>query len=266
MENMDINIEEVVEKITVEVRKCGDIILNARRSDNMVDAKEGHANFVTTYDKRVQDELERRLVRIIPGAAFAGEEGDNFIIPKEGYTFVVDPIDGTTNFIYDYHMSCISVGLVKDGKQCAGVVYNPYLDEMYTAIKGKGAYLNGRRLSVSSTPFERSLALFGTAPYNEELREKSFKIAYALFEKSADVRRSGSAAIDLCAVAAGRANIFVELILSPWDFAAGALMVTEAGGVVSDANGKELILDKKNSMVARGKNMEEIAEQIFKIQ
>lgn len=260
---MEANI--LVEKITKEVRECGDIILNAERTKSMVDAKEGHANFVTTYDVKVQEELSKRLLGILPEAAFAGEEGDDFNIPMNGYTFVVDPIDGTTNFIWDLHTSCISVGLLKDGKQYIGVVYNPYMDEMFTAIKGAGACLNGRPISVFEGDVATSLTVFGTAPYYEELKKQSFEYAYAMLGKSADVRRGGSAAIDLCTVASGRASIYFELRLSPWDFAAGSLIVEEAGGIVTTATGDKMDITKKCSIIARGKGCEEVVKEIFGI-
>ena len=144
-----------------------------------------------------------------------------------------------------------------------GIVYNPYLNETYTAIKSKGAFLNGERISVTKRPLKDSLSIFGTSPYNVEYAEKSFELAYRMFKKSADVRRGGSAAIDLCAVAAGRANIFFEMILSPWDFAAGSLIVEEAGGVVTTMDNEPLDIRKKCSAVARSSGMEEIVSELF---
>lgn len=162
----------------------------------------------------------------------------------------MDPIDGTTNFIKDYHVSAISAGLAKDGEKYIGVVYNPYLDEMFTAERGKGAFLNGRPIHVSRNPLSEGIVLFGTAPYYEELSKKSFQMAYAYFKKALDVRRSGSAAIDLCSIAAGRAELYFELRLSPWDFAAGALIVEEAGGVVTTVEGGAVTLGQKCSVLA----------------
>ena len=164
----------------------------------------------------------------MPDAHFIGEEGSSQMFSPVGAFFIVDPIDGTTNFIRDYHVSCISVGLVVDGAAELGVVYNPYLDEMVTAQRGCGAFCHGNRPHVSSEP-----------------------LAHADFQRAVDVRRSGSAALDLCAVAAGRADLFFELSLSPWDYAAGALIVKESGGLVSDINDRELAYDRQCSVVAR---------------
>lgn len=239
-----------LEQIEKLMRECGALLKGATRTPDMVTAKEGHANFVTTYDKMVQEKIREGLLKILPEAAFVGEEEDCHAGIHEGYAFVVDPIDGTTNFIRDYKQSCISVGLLNDGKQVLGAVYNPYYDEMFTAIKGEGAYLNGERIRVSSFPVSQGIVIFGTAPYYPELNKRSFEMAYDYFQKSLDIRRSGSAAIDLCSIAAGRAEVFFELRLSPWDYAAGSLIVREAGGTVTTVEGDEICFDRPCSILA----------------
>ncbi len=237
------------------VRECGQLVKSADRRHLQVDAKAGRANFVTEYDRKVQERLRTGLLALIPNAHFIGEEDSSQTFSRNGAFFIVDPIDGTTNFIRDYHTSSVSVALVVDGVAELGIVYNPYLDEMFTAKRGFGAVCNGNPLHVSSEPLENSLVIFGTSPYSEELSEKSFRLAYAYFRQAVDVRRSGSAALDLCAVAAGRADLFFELSLSPWDYAAGALIVEEAGGIVSDADGGNLLYDRPCSVVARNKTV-----------
>jgi len=216
----------------------------------MIEEKSGHANFVTAYDKKVQQELNRALLSILPEAVFVGEEEDMHASVEKGYAFVVDPIDGTTNFIKDYKTSCISVGLLKNGSQLLGVVYNPYLDEMFTAVKGEGAFLNGKRIHTTKLPLNEGIVVFGTSPYYEELSKKSFELAYSLFQRALDVRRTGSAAIDLCNIAAGRAELFFELKLSPWDYAAGSLIVREAGGCVTTIEGNAIRFDEPCSILA----------------
>ena len=242
--------EQLLENIIHAVRACGTIILNADRTKSGIDEKAGHANFVTAYDKKVQSELQKRLLEILPEAVFVGEEEDVHASVKDGYAFIVDPIDGTTNFIKDYHASAISVGLIKDAKRYMGVVYNPYLDEVYTAVKGKGAFLNGSPIQVSSQPLENGIVIFGTATYYEEYAKATFDMAYDYYCKALDVRRSGSAALDLCNVAAGRAELFFELRLCPWDYAAGSLIVEEAGGVVTTIDGGELPLNEGCGVLA----------------
>ena len=234
------------------VRACGRYVAEADRTQLQVDTKHGRANFVTAYDKAVQARLEAGLREILPEAAFIGEEGSAAKFSATGKFFIVDPIDGTMNFIKDYHLSAISVALVVDGRAELGVVYNPYTDELFTARRGHGAQCNGRPLRVSSAPLAEGIVLFGTAPYNPELCERSFKLAYACCRTALDVRRSGSAALDLCAVAAGRAELFFELFLSPWDYAAGGLIVAEAGGAVSTVEGLPVAYDRPCSVLARG--------------
>lgn len=241
------DLQKEIEKL---MRECGDIMLGAVRDPSMISAKEGHANFVTTYDKTIQEKLREGLCGLVPGAVFVGEEDDIHPGINEGFSFVVDPIDGTTNFIRDYKQSCISVALLKDGEPVLGLVYNPYLDEMFSARKGEGAFLNGEPIRVSGLPVEQGIVLFGTSPYYRELNQRSFDLAYDYFRKALDIRRSGSSALDLCSIAAGRAEVFFELRLSPWDYAAGSLIVTEAGGRVTTAELEPLRYDRPCSVLA----------------
>lgn len=245
--------QRILEEIIKLAEDCGQIMLNADRNEIGVKDKAGKANFVTAYDCKIQKIVQENLSKILPKAEFLGEEDDCKIDDKAEYIFIVDPIDGTTNFIKDYHMSCISIGLVKNGKRFLGVVHNPYLQETFYAVAGEGAFLNGKPIHVSNEDMENSIVLFGSSPYNPELAKASFDKAYEFFTKCLDVRRSGSAALDLCAVAAGRAEIFFELILSPWDFAAGALIVEEAGGIVTSLEGNEMPCLEKSSIFASNK-------------
>ncbi len=243
----------MLEQIKHAVIEASRIMLTA--SDNEIDtlSKDGHANFVTEYDSRVQKELFERLAKILPEARFMGEEDDaSSSFTDKGYLFIVDPIDGTTNFIRQNHTSCISVGLLKDGVSVLGVVYNPYKKELFYAEKGKGAFRNGAPIHVSEKPLSNALLLFGTSPYYEELAKPSFDIAYHYFKKCLDLRRSGSAAIDLCDIACGRAELYFELKLSPWDYAAGSLIVKEAGGCVCGCGQTALQFEHPQSIIACG--------------
>ena len=239
-------------KIIALVRQCGEIIRNAKRDELAIRSKAGSANFVTGYDVYVQEQLKKGLAEIVPNARFIGEEGDRELFSAQGKFFIVDPIDGTTNFIKDYHMSCVSVAYVEDGQVCFAVIYNPYLDEMFWAKRGEGAFCNGTPIHVSDQPLSNGIVLFGTSPYNEELAKRSFELAYDYFCKALDVRRSGSAALDLCAIAAGRAELYFELLLSPWDYAAGSLLVEEAGGVITTVEGDPISFDHPCSILASG--------------
>ena len=247
------DIHTILNEIIVAAKECGQVMLQADRNNFGIKDKAGKANFVTAYDCKIQEMLQIKLAQILPEAEFLGEEEECRINRKAEYIFVVDPIDGTTNFIKDYHMSCVSIGLIRNGKRYLGVVHNPYLDETFSAISGEGAYMNGNAIHVSSDDLENGVVLFGSSPYNTELAKASFELAYEYFQKCLDIRRSGSAALDLCSIASGRAELYFELILSPWDFAAGALIVEEAGGIVTTVEGDTLSCLEKSSVLARNK-------------
>lgn len=233
------------------IKDCGAIIKNPDRTSIRIEEKDGPANFVTSYDVLVQNTLRDGLIELFPNAKFIGEEGEQEACAEAGEFFIVDPIDGTTNFIKDYHMSCISVAHVVDSEVDFAMIYNPYLDELFWAIRGEGAYCNEERIHVSNQRLSNGIVLFGSSPYDSDLARKSFDMAYEYFTKALDIRRSGSAALDLCAIAAGRAELYFELILSPWDYAAGMLIVEEAGGVVTTLDGEKPALHKRSSILAK---------------
>lgn len=242
----------MIDGIIAAVKDCGKIILNAKASLYDIEEKSGAANFVTKYDKEVQKNLQEKLLALLPEAHFVGEEEENHDSIDKGYAFIVDPIDGTTNFIKDLKYSAISVGLLKEGKPYIGVIYNPYLDELFYAAKGKGAFLNGRLIKASALPLAEGIVIFGTSPYYRKLSDLTFSYARRLFDLSLDLRRSGSAALDLCSIAAGRAEVFFEMQLSPWDFAAAAVIIEEAGGYISTLSKEPVCFRKPCSILAGG--------------
>ncbi len=246
-----IDLKNLINEICSLVKECGKVILNADRGKMAIDIKSGVADLVTEYDTKIQEQLAIGLKEILPEAKFIGEEGSKDELTDDGYAFIVDPIDGTTNFIKDYHTSAISVALLKGKDVVAGVVYNPYLDEMFYAIKGQGAFCNDKKISVSSQPLSNALVLFGSSPYDKKLFTKTIEILSEYFYKALDIRRSGSAALDLCSVACGRAELYFELQTSPWDFAAGKLLVEEAGGFVTTLDGAPLSFEGKTSILAK---------------
>ena len=208
-------------------REAGRIILSHGAFD--VEQKEGHANFVTTVDKGVQDYLSAALRKALPDSRFIGEEQENDAL-TDASTWIIDPVDGTTNLIHNYRQSAVSIALCEGGQPVLAAIYQPYTDEYFFAEKGRGATLNNTPIHVSATPYSRALVGFGTSPYNAALAQRSLDLALTFLTDCADIRRSGSAALDLAHVACGRLDVFFELSLSPWDYAAGALLVTEAGG------------------------------------
>lgn len=223
------------------IKKAGEIMLSAVGAKNFKQ-KQGDVNYVTEYDEKVQAFLISEIKKVYPNATFIAEEKDNDSSAfNSELCFIIDPIDGTTNFIRDYKTSSISIGVFSKGVGVFGAILNPYLDELYTAEKGKGAYLNGKKITVSDKDLNQTIFAFGSSPYyKQELGEKTFDTAKKLFFACADIRRSGSAALDFCHLACGRIDLFFECRLSPWDFSAGAIIVKEAGGIITDLHGKEL--------------------------
>lgn len=229
-------------------REAGRIILGF--GEFKVEEKEGHGNFVTTVDCAVQDYLAKALSDLLPGSAFIGEEQENDAL-TDTPTWIIDPVDGTCNLIHNYRQSAVSIALLENQQPVLAAVYQPYSDELFFAVKGGGATLNGETISVSSHPFERALVAFGTSPYHPALAERSMNLALAFLRNTADIRRSGSAALDLANVACGRQDVYFEITLKPWDFAAGALLVTEAGGqLMMPFDGGEVRFDSSRGVLA----------------
>lgn len=237
-----------IEKILIE---SGKIIINADYNNLSIEDKEGNSNIVTKYDKIVQEKLKHDLLNLVPNAKFIGEEEklkDDFEL--EGYTFIVDPIDGTTNFSRNIKMSSISVAILDKEEPILGICYNPYLEEMYTAEKNKGAYLNGKKIHVSNKKLNNGIVLCGCSPYYDDLRKKSLEIQNQFALIASDYRRMGSAVIELCNIACGRAEVYFELKLMPWDYAAASLILKEAGGKISTIEGVDIQYCKPTSILA----------------
>lgn len=228
----------MLQKIINIVRECGEIIKNAQIQH--VELKnQDRRNLLTEYDVKIQAILQKQLKKILPQASFFGEEGEHNY-HKDGYCFVCDPIDGTTNFVKGCKFSSISVALLKDGKPILGVIYNPYLDEMFCAEKGKGAKLNGTDIHTTNDSLADSLVTFGTGVNDLSEIDSVFEYAKKCFKASIDVRRCGSAAIELCNLACGRIGYFCEFKLSPWDYSAGVLIAEEAGAIVKSNDFKDI--------------------------
>jgi myo-inositol-1(or 4)-monophosphatase len=208
------------------------------------------SDFVTEVDLAAERLIAEVLEREVPGSRVVGEE----LTPdgaREGLTWIVDPLDGTTNFLHRFPMYAVSIAAVRDGEPLVGVVVHVPAGIRYHAVHGGGAWQDGRRIAVSAVR-EPRLALVGTGfPYSEleqlPLYQRQFA---AVVRGSGGLRRPGSAALDLCDVAAGRFDGFWELALQPWDVAAGALLVREAGGVVTDHAGGSDITTRRGSVVA----------------
>ena len=231
-------------------REAAALILHAHGI--LAEAKSGRRDVVTEYDRRVQALLMQRLGEAVPGARFFCEEQDEHDRLDAEQLFIIDPIDGTMNFVHGFHHSCVSVAYAERGEVLIGVIYNPYMDELFTAMKGSGAFLNGKPIRVTDEGLSGSVVCYGTAPYNPELTDRTFETAKKLYAASLDLRREGSAALDLCTVAAGRAGLYFEMKVSLWDYAAGDLIVREAGGVCCRIDGSPFPTDGSRTGIAAG--------------
>ena len=233
-------------KLEELVRSVGRQLLTCQ--DYGIEEKEGIGNYVTQMDTLLQEQLRAQLSQLLPEAGFQGEEDG--ACQTTGLRWIVDPIDGTTNFIRGLHYSCVSVALAEDNTPLMGVVYNPYTNQCYSAQRGEGAWCNGTALKVTDHSLARSLVSVGFTAYEREQTDQMFRLFRNLFDNCEDIRCFGSAALDLCAVAAGALDVFVELQLKPWDYAAAACIITEAGGNISDIMGNPLPFDKGSSVLA----------------
>ncbi len=230
------------------------------RSINIQYKSKNYLNLVTEVDRLCEKKVLSFLQKKFPSHNFWGEETGRVEGPSE-YTWLVDPLDGTTNYAHGYPFFCCSVALLKNMNPLVGAVYDPMLGECFTAEKGKGAFLNGKRLRVSRTPrVAQSLLATGFA---YAVRETHYNLdnfrKFVL--KAQGVRRDGSASLNLCYVAAGRFDGFWERGIQAWDMAAGVLMITEAGGKVTDISGKPFNLLGQNAIASNGK----IHREIFKL-
>jgi myo-inositol-1(or 4)-monophosphatase len=211
--------------------------------ENLQVSLKGPANFVTAADRRAEETLREELAQARPGYGFLGEEGGMHEGSDKSHRWIVDPLDGTMNFLHGIPHFAISIALEREGAIVAGIVYNPINDELFTAEKGKGAFLNDQRLRVAARRRLADAVVACALPHptrgdvalarNEHL---------AVQDKVAGLRRFGAAALDLAWVAAGRLDAYWERSLSPWDMAAGIALVREAGGFVTDLDGREDML------------------------
>ncbi len=204
----------------------------------------GPGNFVTAADHRSEETLFRELSRARPGYGFLMEERGRVDGPDKTHRWIVDPLDGTTNFLHGIPIFCIAIALEREGEIVCGLVYNPVLDELYTAERGQGAFLNNRRLRVAARKSLADCVVSVGIPHRGRGDHPRFvSECKALMEQVSGIRRTGAAAVDLAWVASGRLDGYVEHGLQPWDVAAGMLLVREAGGFVTEANGGQGMLE-----------------------
>lgn len=227
--------------------------------------KDAPSNIVTSADVAVQTFLERELCALLPGSAFFGEEGDA-ANASGSCLWIVDPIDGTTNFARGIHEYAVSVALLDGDAIVLGVVYNPALNRLYTAVKGEGAFCNGKPLRVSSAPFSRGILCTALSLYRKEYAQACMDIVSDVYAQCGDFRRFGTCALELCYLAEGVCDLYFEFRLFPWDFAAASLILTEAGGMISGLGGSPLPFDRTTPVIAANspENFEKLCSLVQK--
>lgn len=204
------------------VRQTKPLILQEMSHEKVTE--KGAADYVTNVDVAVQNYLKEVLEKDFPQIALIAEEKENLNLKPENSYWILDPIDGTTNLIRDYHLSAVSLGLYENGEITFGVVYNPFTEELFHGAKGCGAWRNGSPIHVSDQPgFKDAIISFGSSPYEKNRAKELFPVFYNIYMNCADFRRTGSAALDLCYVACGRQHGYLEQNLKPGTTAAAAL-------------------------------------------
>ncbi len=223
-------------------RRAGNLIHRAAENlDHLTVTKKSHADYVSEVDRAAERIIIEALLQAYPSHAILAEESG--AQGESEYLWIIDPLDGTTNFLHGFPQYAVSIALQHNGILTQAVIYDPTKNDLFTATRGRGAYLNDKRLRVSKRK-DMIDSLIGTGfPYTRfEHMDAYIAILQELMQKSSGLRRPGSAALDLAWTAAGRYDGFFETALKPWDIAAGCLLITEAGGMVSDLQGSDTFL------------------------
>ncbi len=244
-------------KAAIGAAKAAGKVLLKHYGTGLTKKMKGKLDFATQADLESQALIKRSLASAFPGYSFLGEEDKSHSADYGGYKWIVDPLDGTINYALGLPWFCVSIALAKDGEPVVGVLYQPLSRELFTATKGGGAFLNGKRISVSKKPLEE-LALGISISH---LRNNTLRVVKHLpFLQPAclRIRSIGSIAEEVCNVASGRFGAYYNLISTPWDFSAAKVVVEEAGGVASDIEGKHWRPDSPNILVANSRRSQKI--------
>ena len=244
-------------------RKAGrPLIRDFGELENLQVSMKGPADFVTSADKRTEGILIEELTKARPGYGFLGEEGGVIEGKDKTHRFIIDPIDGTTNFMHGIPQFATSIALEREGHLVSALVFNPVTDDLFTAEKGHGAFHNNKRLRVAARKeLGPSVIATGVPFMGKEGHARALAEMGAVMNVTAGIRRMGAASLDLAFVAAGRFDGFWEHGLQPWDIAAGILLVKEAGGVITDLNGGEQMMTNGQVLCAN----ENLHPQLLKL-
>ncbi len=254
----------MIDKVIEIAKEAGTFLKENEGKIAEINEKGSFTNLVTDIDKSSERKIKDYIEKNFPGHGILAEES-GVSSPASEYRWIIDPLDGTTNFTHAFPVYCVSIAVEHKGEIVAGAVYDPNFDELFSAEKGSGSYMNGKRLRVTSADkLERSMLATGF-PY--DVKDNPFKCVEhfeAFLVRAQAVRRLGSAALDICNVAVGRLDGFWEVNLHPWDSAAGVLITTEAGGKVSGFHGEKYSIYQKDICLSNGKIHEEMLEVLRK--
>lgn len=264
MNNKLLQTSELIVPIQQILRDAGQMMRDAENSDIQIERKSA-ANYVTEIDLAVQHFIIDQLQQLNPAIGIMAEEADRSKPITDRPVWILDPIDGTTNFMHNCQHSAISLALAEGDQLLLGFVYNPTLNEMFIAERGHGARLNGHKIHVSSIDrLSEGLIAFGTNPYARTQAHDTFSRVEKVFLNSLEVRRFGTASLDLAYVACGRFDGFFEMLNHPWDYAAGLLLVMEAGGRATNWYGQKLAIHSADSMLATNGLIHEALYELVK--
>jgi myo-inositol-1(or 4)-monophosphatase len=245
-------------------RGAGAILMKYYGNLDNYDTKSREIDIVTVADKESEDYIIKEIIKKYPDHNILAEESGSGKKQESIFRWVIDPVDGTTNFAHTFPAFCVSIGIQEGDKTVLAAVYNPYYNEMFFAEKGKGAFLNDHSIHVSRTKnLNKSIVITGFAYDRREKADYYLNYYKAFMMRCHGIRRTGSAALDMCSVACGRAEAYYEENLKPWDTCAGWLIVEEAGGMVSDYSNRDFKIEKKQLLATNGLVHESMVE-VFK--
>jgi myo-inositol-1(or 4)-monophosphatase len=251
--------------VAIEAARAAGTVLRENIHGKREISYKGDINLVTEMDMRSERAVVKALLASFPDHGIMAEE-ETMIRNSSGYIWIIDPLDGTTNYAHGYPCFSVSIALEHAGEIVVGVVYDPMRDELFTARKGQGAYLNGTKIHVSRVEALLKSLLATGFPYDRKVSEKNnLNYFHDLLMASQEVRRDGSAALDLCYVASGRLDGFWELKLKPWDVAAGSLIVLESGGLISDFSGTRFSIHDDEILASNGRIHQHIIDILQKV-
>lgn len=231
------------------VKDAGRLITKLAREE-FARATKSHANFVTEIDILVEQQLKNDLQTLLPNTMIVSEERYNQAVEQEGSTWIIDPVDGTTNLIHGYPHFAVSIALVERGNTELAIVYDPIADELFHAVRGQGSYLNDAPIQVSQVDCLRDAIIAFGIPYDRTRADAMMTTAGQVLSECQDIRRAGSSVLDFSYLACGRVDAYFEFDLEAWDHSSGQLIVREAGGTVTDWSDSRLPPGIKSDVVA----------------